>query len=75
MNELEEYRDYAGGQEFVNLRMPPEPSDETTSDLVAGILRRWYIVFLVFLVLCGAGLPAVWFHVEPVYNGTGASRV
>ena len=28
MNELEEYHDYAGGQEFVNLQMPPEPGDE-----------------------------------------------
>lgn len=75
MNELEEYHDHAGGQEFVNLQMPPEPGDEATSDLVAGILRRWYIVFLVFLVLCGAGLPAVWFNVKPVYNVTGAIRV
>jgi len=75
MNELEKYHDHAGGQELVNLQMPPEPGNEATSDLVAGILRRWYIVFLVFLVLCGAGLPAVWFHVKRVYSVTGAIRV
>ncbi|MBC8218563.1 MAG: polysaccharide biosynthesis tyrosine autokinase [Planctomycetes bacterium] len=75
MNELEKYHDHAGGQELVNLQMPPEPGNEATSDLAAGILRRWYIVFLVFLVLCGAGLPAVWFNVKRVYNVTGAIRV
>ena len=75
MNELEKYHDYAGGQELVNLQMPPEPDNEATSDLAAGILRRWYIVFLVFLVVCGAGLPAVWFRVKRVYNVTGAIRV
>ena len=26
-------------------------------------------------MICGAGLPAVWFHVKPVYNVTGAIRV
>jgi len=75
MNELEKYHDHAGGQELVNLQMRPEPGNEATSDLVAGILRRWYIVLPVFLVLCGAGLPAVWFRVKPVYNATGAIRV
>ena len=75
MNEVEEYHDHAGGQELVNLQMPPEPGNEATSDMAAGILRRWYIVFLVFLVVSGAGLPAIWFHVKPVYNATGAIRV
>ncbi len=72
MNELEEYHDHGGGRELVNLQIPPEPGNEATSDLVAGILRRWYIVFLVFLVLCGAGLSAVWCCIRPVYHATGA---
>ena len=75
MNEFEEYHDHAGGQELVNLHMPPEPGNEATSDMAAGILRRWYIVFLVFLVVSGAGLPAIWFNVKPVYEATGAIRV
>ncbi len=75
MNELEKHHDYAGGQDIVNLQIQPEPTEEATSDLVAGILRRWYIVFLVFLVLCGAGLPAVWTYVKPIYNVTGAIKI
>ena len=75
MNELEKYHDYAGEHELVDLQVPPGSDNEERSDLVAGILRRWYIVLLTFLVLCGAGLPAVWFHVKPVYDVAGAIRI
>ena len=75
MNELEKYHDHAGEHELVDLQIPPGSDGEAKSDLLAGILHRWYIVFLVFLVLCGAGLPAVWFHIKPIYNVTGAIRV
>ncbi|MEA3224750.1 MAG: polysaccharide biosynthesis tyrosine autokinase [Planctomycetota bacterium] len=75
MNESEKYPDHAGGHEIVNFEIPPESSDEAASDLVVGIFRRWYIVFLVFLVLCGAGLPAVLFYVKPMHSVTGAIRV
>ncbi len=75
MNELEKYHDQVAGQEIVNLQIPPESDSEATSNLVAGICRRWYIVFLVFLVMCGAGLPAIWLLVKPSYSVTGAIRV
>ncbi|MHC4170139.1 MAG: GumC family protein [Planctomycetota bacterium] len=75
MNELEKYHDYSSEHELVDLQVPPGSDDEARSDLVAGILRRWYIVLVVFLVLCGAGLPAVWFHIKPIYDVTGAIRV
>jgi capsular exopolysaccharide synthesis family protein len=75
MNELDKIQDPAVGQEIVNMQIPPEQSDEATSDMVAGILRRWYIVLLIFLIVCGVGLPAIWFTVKPVYNVTGAIRV
>ncbi len=75
MNELEKYHDHPGEHEIVDLQIPAGPGSETRSDLVAGILRRWYIVILVFLLLCAAGLPAVWYYVKPVYNVTGAIRI
>ncbi|MHC4704262.1 MAG: hypothetical protein ACYTFQ_27195 [Planctomycetota bacterium] len=59
MNELEKYPDNPGGQEIVNFQIQPEPAEEATSDLVAGVLRRWYIVVLVFLVLCGTSSPYI----------------
>ena len=75
MNELDKYQDPVVGQEIVNMQIPPEQSDEATSDMVAGILRRWYIVLLIFLIVCGIGLPAIWLQVKPVYSVTGAIRV
>ena len=75
MNELDKYNDQLAGQEIVNLQIPPEQDNEGTSDMVAGILRRWYIVILIFIVVCGIGLPAVWLTIKPVYDITGAIRV
>lgn len=75
MNELDKIQDPVVGQEIVNMQIPPEQSDEATSDMVAGILRRWYIVLLIFLIVCGIGLPVIWLQVKPVYSVTGAIRV
>src|SRR4030042_462951 len=75
MNELDKDQDSVVGQEIVNMQIPPEQSDEGTSDMVAGILRRWFIVLLIFLMVCGIGLPAIWLKVKPAYNVTGAIRV
>jgi succinoglycan biosynthesis transport protein ExoP len=75
MSELDKYQDLLVGQEIVNMQIPPEQSQEGSSDLVAGILRRWYIVLLIFLIVCGIGLPAIWTMVKPVYSVTGAIRI
>ena len=75
MKELDKYHDQLAGQEIVNLQIPPEQDSEATTDMVAGILRRWYIVLLIFLIVCGIGLPAVWLLVKPVYDVTGAIRI
>ncbi|MHC4206167.1 MAG: hypothetical protein ACYSTT_16070, partial [Planctomycetota bacterium] len=75
MSELDKYQDQVIGQELVNMQIPPEQGDEGTSDMVAGILRRWYIVLLIFLLASGIGLPTIWFTVKPVHNVTGAIRV
>jgi uncharacterized protein involved in exopolysaccharide biosynthesis len=75
MNEIKKLNEPVVGQELVNLQIPPEQSSEPTSDLVAGILRRWYIVLLVFLLICGAGLPATLFLVKPIHDVRGAIRV
>lgn len=74
MNELEKYHDYPGEHELVDFQVPQGPDGESRSDLIAGILRRWYIVLLTFLILCGAGLPAVWLYVKPIYDVGGAIR-
>jgi len=75
MNDLEKYHDQVIEQKVVNFETPPEPGSESTSALIKGVVRRWYIVLLTFLIMCVAGLPAIWLLIEPLYNVTGAIRV
>ena len=75
MNELEKYHYNDGEHELVELEAPFEPGGGESSSLLSGILRRWYIVLLVFVLICGAGLPLIWYHIKPEYNVTGAIRV
>ncbi|MHC4396293.1 MAG: GumC family protein [Planctomycetota bacterium] len=75
MNELEKCNGRIVEQSLVNFEMPPESDSQTTSSLIIAILRRWYIVMLVFLVICAIGIPALWFTIEPAYEVTGAIRV
>ncbi len=77
MNDLEKYHDndQVIEQKVVSFETPPEPGGEDTSNLIKGVLRRWHIVLLVFLVMCATGIPAIWFLIEPQYIVTGAIRV
>jgi len=76
MNNLDKYTDHLLEQKLVDVESPPEPElrSQSTSDLVKGILGRWYIVLLVFFVMCATGLPAIWYLIKPLYNITGALR-
>jgi len=75
MSDLEKYHDQVVGQQVVNFQIPPEPGRVGTSNLLAGIFRRWYIVLLILFVMCAAGLPAIWFLIDPVYEVTGAVTI
>jgi succinoglycan biosynthesis transport protein ExoP len=74
MNDLEKNKDQVVEQEIVNFETMPE-SIEEGPNFVGAILRRWYIALLVFIVICGLGLSAIWITIEPVYEVTGQIRV
>jgi len=75
MNNLEKYHGQVIEQRPANFEMRPESDNETTSNLVAGVLRRWRIVLLTFLLLCFVGIPAIWLSIKPLYSVTGAVKV
>ncbi len=75
MNDLEKYHDQVVGQEVYAIQAPPEHETDAAPSIMAGVIRRWYIVLIIFLLFTGAGLPAVWFFVKPQYVVTGAIRV
>ena len=76
MNGLEKYSDHRMiEQRLADFETQPESDGHTTANLTAGILRRWYIVLLIFFVMCAIGIPAIWLLIRPLYNVTGAIRV
>ncbi|MBN2269125.1 MAG: polysaccharide biosynthesis tyrosine autokinase [Sedimentisphaerales bacterium] len=86
MNDLEKYLDRVIGHKSNSFEAPPmplqipgpiEPEGDVESPLNIGeaFLRRWYIVLLTFVVLCAAGIPAIWLLIQKSYVVSGAIRV
>jgi succinoglycan biosynthesis transport protein ExoP len=75
MSNLEKHQSPVIEQRLDSFEMPPESSGHSTSNLIIGVLRRWYIVLLIFFVMCGTGIPAIWLLIKPLYSVSGAIRV
>jgi len=56
-------------------RPPDSVPDEPMTSITSAIRRRWYIVLLTFLVLCAAGIPAIWLLIQKSYVVNAAIRV
>jgi len=57
MNIIEKYEGASIERSPIDFEMPPMPESASTSSLIAGVLRRWHIAVLVFLVMCAIGIP------------------
>lgn len=76
MNDLETYQNsHVIEHRTADFESPPESDSHATSSLIIGVLRRWYIVLLIFLGMCAIGLPVIWLSIVPVCSVTGAIRV
>ncbi len=75
MNNIEKYEGASIERSPIDFEMPTGPESASTSNLIAAVLRQWYIAVLVFLVMCAIGIPAIWLFLEPRYDVTGAIRV
>jgi len=75
MSDLEKYHNQVIEHRLANFEAPPESDSHSTSNLIKGVLRRWYIVLLIFFVMCAVGIPAIWLSIKPLYSVTGAIRV
>jgi capsular exopolysaccharide synthesis family protein len=75
MDNIEKYRGELIERISPDYEMPVEPGSGSTSGLIVAVLRRWYIVVLVFLAMCVIGITAIWLLIEPRYAVTGAIRV
>ncbi|MFC1738381.1 GumC family protein [Planctomycetota bacterium] len=75
MDMMEKHSNQQLVQRVVPLEVPADPGVDSSSNLIVTILRRWYIVLIVFLVICTIGIPAVWFLIKPTHAATAAIRV
>jgi capsular exopolysaccharide synthesis family protein len=75
MSDMEKYQGQVIRQQENIISEHPIPGSEDTVNIAAGILRRWYLVLLIFIIVCLVGIPAIWLGIEPIYNVTGAIRV
>jgi len=75
MDMMEKHHNQQLIQRIVPLEASSDPPVDSSPNLIAPILRRWYIVLIVFLVICTIGIPAVWFLIKPAYATTAAIRV
>ncbi len=74
MNNLDKDTDRLLEQKLIKVETPSEPGSQSSSDLIKGVLRRWYIVLFIFLTMCAIGLPAIWYLIKPRYIVSGALR-
>ena len=75
MKEIEKHQPWPVPKEATIIDGSHEPPVHAGPNLIGGILRRWYIVLLIFILICGMGAPAVWFLIKPKYQAVAAIRV
>ncbi len=76
MNNLDKYLDQVIEQRPVPYKpSAEEPPSEQKPNVLKAVLRRWYIVLVVTIVLSAVGVPAVWLLVEPLFVVQGTVRV
>ncbi len=75
MDMMEKHHDQQLVKRIVPFEAPAGPGVDSSPNLIVPVLRRWYIVLILFLVICAIGIPAVWLLVKPAYATTAAIRV
>ena len=75
MSDLEKYQSPVIEQRLATFESPPKHESQSTSNMIMGVMRRWYIVLLVFLLMCAIGIPAIWLSIKPLCTVTGAIEV
>jgi len=75
MNELQNYNEQIIEQRIGEPEMPRDNMAPGVGEMIKGIIGRWYIILLVFILITAAGLPAIWYFINPLYTVTGAIKV
>lgn len=75
MNIPEPYRKPQILPDIVNFENINNTEDDSSMDLILCLLRRWRVVFLIFIFVIAIGAPLIWYTVKPSYRATAAIQV
>jgi len=75
MNEILKYNKNDLVNNIVDFQTGSNNQNDSFSNLIKPVLRRWRIVLLIFLFICLIGTPLVWLSVKPISQVTAAIRV
>jgi polysaccharide biosynthesis transport protein len=75
MNNLTQHQQSQIQPEYASYEDSLESQSESSTNIVRLVLGRWYIILLTFILVSGAGVPAVWYLILPNYDTTGAIEV
>ncbi len=75
MEEFEKNQNLPVLSEVVEYDMPNQEPETNPMELLGAVLRRWYVVLLVLLIVSGAGISAVYFLMTKKYESSGMIRV
>ncbi len=75
MSDLQKYTGHTPQQEMVQFDSPSDDHVEPMTGLIGGILSRWYIIFAVFIIVAGVGVPAIWYLMDEQYDTTGVISI
>ncbi|MBW8016043.1 MAG: polysaccharide biosynthesis tyrosine autokinase [Planctomycetes bacterium] len=75
MNEMNNNNTNAIEPRVLAQEVPPENTGPSIFEVIAGILRRWYIFMPIFIVINVVAVPAIMLLIEPVYTVQAAIKV
>lgn len=75
MEEFEQNQKLPVLSDVVQFDDAPQDTETSPLELLIPILRRWYIILLIFLIVSGAGLTATYFLMGEKYDTIGSVRV
>ena len=73
--DIQKYQEQQLVQQLISPEATAADQVDSSPSLIVPIIRRWYVVLITFLLVCGIGIPAVWFLVKPLSEATAAIRV
>ena len=75
MNDQKRFNAVNQRQYLANFERPVANHANQNTSVIVPVMRRWKLVFFVFIVVCAVTIPFIWSFVKPTFEVTGAIRV